>query len=136
VLVRVGALGEAVEVREDVVLAFEAFAVVGDEDRDLVALVRIRRHLARDEVEPELGQSLPDEVRMRTPFGLVQLHDTTFASGARGQTAAVGIVRKMDRGRDEATPFYLLGGVTLGIGIVVAIVVAVALILYYVFGGK
>jgi hypothetical protein len=48
----------------------------------------------------------------------------------------VGIVRKVDRGRDEATPFYLLGGVTLGVGIVVAIVVAIALVLYYAYGGK
>jgi hypothetical protein len=48
----------------------------------------------------------------------------------------MGIVRKADRGRDPATPFYLLGGVTLSIGIVVAIIVAVALVLYYVFGGK
>ena len=60
----------------------------------------------------------------------------TFASTRRGHTAPVGIMRKMDRGRDEATPFYLLGGVSLGIGIVVAIIVAVALVLYYIYGGK
>ena len=59
-----------------------------------------------------------------------------FAWTRGGHTAPVGIMRKMARGRDEATPFYLLGGVTLGVGIVVAIVVAVALVLYYIYGGK
>jgi hypothetical protein len=48
----------------------------------------------------------------------------------------MGIIRKMDRGRDQATPFYLLSGVTIGVGIVVAIVVAIALVLYYAYGGK
>jgi hypothetical protein len=48
----------------------------------------------------------------------------------------MGIVRKVARGRDEATPFYLLGGVTLSIGVIAAVLIAIGLILYYAFGGR
>jgi hypothetical protein len=48
----------------------------------------------------------------------------------------MGVVRKMIRGRDEKTPFYLLGGVTLSISIIAAILIAVTLVLYYSYGGK
>jgi hypothetical protein len=48
----------------------------------------------------------------------------------------MGVIRKVERGRDEKTPFYLLGGVTLSIGIVAAVLIAIALVLYYAYGGK
>jgi hypothetical protein len=40
------------------------------------------------------------------------------------------VAQEAARGRSERTPFLALGGVTLVIGIVVALVVAVALLLY------
>jgi hypothetical protein len=48
----------------------------------------------------------------------------------------MGIIRKTARGRDEKTPFYLLGGVTLSISLVAAVLIAVALVLYYAYGGR
>jgi hypothetical protein len=48
----------------------------------------------------------------------------------------MAVIRKVVRGRDEKTPFYLLGGVTLGVGFLAAILIAVALVLYYANGGK
>jgi hypothetical protein len=41
-----------------------------------------------------------------------------------------------ERGRSPRTPLIALTGVTVAIGIVVAIVVAVGLVLYYAYGGK
>src|SRR3954453_14357385 len=41
-----------------------------------------------------------------------------------------------ERGRSERTPLIALTGVTVAIGIVVAIVVAVGLVLYSAYGGK
>jgi hypothetical protein len=48
----------------------------------------------------------------------------------------MGVIRKTIRGRDEKTPLYLLGGVTLSISILAAILIAVTLVLYYSYGGK
>jgi hypothetical protein len=39
-------------------------------------------------------------------------------------------------GRSERTPWIILGGVTATIGVVVAIVAAAVLVLYFVLGGK
>ena len=39
-------------------------------------------------------------------------------------------------GRSERTPWIILGGVTATVGVVVAIVAAAILILYFVLGGK
>jgi hypothetical protein len=39
-------------------------------------------------------------------------------------------------GRSERTPWIILGGVTATIGVVVAIVAAIVLVLYFVLGGK
>ena len=41
-----------------------------------------------------------------------------------------------EAGRSERTPWIILGGVTATIGVVVAIVAAAILILYFVLGGK
>ena len=41
------------------------------------------------------------------------------------------LYRKADRGRDETTPVIVLGGVTVIIGAAVALLVAVALLLYF-----
>ena len=74
-----------VEVAEDLVLAAQGLPVAGDEHRDLIrigdplqllALVRIGRHLTERDVDPEFGQPLPYLVRVRTPFRLVELHSS------------------------------------------------------------
>jgi hypothetical protein len=39
-------------------------------------------------------------------------------------------------GRSERTPWIILGGLTATVGVVVAVVVAAILILYFVLGGK
>jgi hypothetical protein len=39
-------------------------------------------------------------------------------------------------GRSERTPWIILGGVTATIGVVVAVVAAIVLALYFVLGGK
>jgi hypothetical protein len=41
-----------------------------------------------------------------------------------------------DRGRSPRTPLIALTGVTIVVGVIFAIVVAVALILYFAYGGK
>jgi hypothetical protein len=41
-----------------------------------------------------------------------------------------------DRGRSPRTPLIALTGVTVFVGVIFAIVVAVALILYFAYGGK
>ena len=41
-----------------------------------------------------------------------------------------------EAGRSERTPWIILGGVTATVGVVVAIVAAAILILYFVLGGK
>ena len=40
------------------------------------------------------------------------------------------------RGRSPRTPLLVLGGVTVFIGVVFAVLLAVALILYFAYGGK
>ena len=59
-----------------------------------------------------------------------------FAAALWGQTIFMGVIRTTIRGRDEKTPFYLLGGVMLSISIIAAILIAVTLVLYYSYGGK
>ncbi|MDQ5821291.1 MAG: hypothetical protein M3540_07625 [Actinomycetota bacterium] len=41
-----------------------------------------------------------------------------------------------EAGRSERTPWIILGGVTATIGVVVALVVAAVLVLYFILGGK
>jgi len=41
-----------------------------------------------------------------------------------------------DRGRSPRTPLLMLGGVTVVVGVIFAILVALALILYFAYGGK
>jgi hypothetical protein len=41
-----------------------------------------------------------------------------------------GPLEKMESGRDESTPFWLLGGVSLFVGLLVAAVTAIALLAY------
>ena len=47
-----------------------------------------------------------------------------------------GLEAEAAAGRSERTPWIILGGVTATIGVVVAIVAAAILILYFVLGGK
>jgi hypothetical protein len=41
------------------------------------------------------------------------------------------LIRKAERGRDEATPVIVFGGVTMIIGVVVALLLAVLLLIYF-----
>jgi hypothetical protein len=41
------------------------------------------------------------------------------------------LVRKADRGRDEATPAIVLGGVTLMVAIAVGVLLVIALLIYF-----
>jgi hypothetical protein len=41
-----------------------------------------------------------------------------------------------ERGRSPRTPLLVLGGVTVFIGVIFAVLLAVALILYFAYGGK
>jgi hypothetical protein len=41
------------------------------------------------------------------------------------------LYRKADRGKDEATPAILIGGMTLLIGAIFAVLVTVALLIYF-----
>ena len=41
-----------------------------------------------------------------------------------------------ERGRSPRTPLIMLGGVTAVVGVIFAVLVAVALILYFAYGGK
>lgn len=41
-----------------------------------------------------------------------------------------------ERGRSPRTPLLMLGGVTVVISVIFAVLVAVALILYFAYGGK
>jgi hypothetical protein len=46
------------------------------------------------------------------------------------------LAAEADRGRSPRTPLIALTGVTIAIGVVVAVLVTVGLVLYYVYGGK
>jgi hypothetical protein len=41
------------------------------------------------------------------------------------------LIRKAERGKDEATPLILIGGMTLIIGAVFAVMVTIALLVYF-----
>ena len=77
-LLRVG----PVEVGEDLVVAVENLVavdehgdrVVADRAAHPLALLRFSRHLQGQEIQAELGQPLPDPMRVRAPLRLVQLH--------------------------------------------------------------
>ena len=49
---------------------------------------------------------------------------------------AKSLEAEAEAGRSERTPWIILGGVTATIGVVVAIVAAAILILYFILGGK
>ena len=95
-VLRVRTLVERAQVVEDLVLAAVHRAVRRGQDRDLVrpgdalelvALVRRGGNLARDEVEAELGETLPDGVGVRTPFRLEELHVRPLARCPQDETA-------------------------------------------------
>ena len=46
------------------------------------------------------------------------------------------LAAEADRGRSPRTPLIAITGITLILGVVVGIVVAVGLVLYFVYGGK
>jgi hypothetical protein len=49
---------------------------------------------------------------------------------------AKDLAAEAERGRSPRTPLLLIGGVTLFVGIAFAILVTIALILYFAYGGK
>ena len=49
---------------------------------------------------------------------------------------AKNLAEEAERGRSPRTPLLLIGGVTLFVGIAFAILVTIALILYFAYGGK
>jgi hypothetical protein len=58
------------------------------------------------------------------------------ASAAHPVETAKDLAAEADRGRSPRTPLIALTGVTLFIGVIFAVVVTIALVLYFVFGGK
>jgi hypothetical protein len=46
------------------------------------------------------------------------------------------LAAEADRGRSPRTPLIALTGITLFLGVVFAILVTIALVLYFVYGGK
>jgi hypothetical protein len=48
----------------------------------------------------------------------------------------LNVIRKLERGRDQATPFYLQLGVLGTVLLVVIVVLAIVMPLYYASGGK
>ena len=91
----VGLLGKVVEVVDDPLGADDHGAVLEHQHRhrtdagvelEHVAFCRVGGHLARDEVDPELGQPLPDRLRAAAPLGLEELEHgpSVTAPAARG----------------------------------------------------
>jgi hypothetical protein len=58
------------------------------------------------------------------------------ASAAHPVETAKDLAAEADRGRSPRTPLIALTGVTLFVGVIFAVVVTIALVLYFVFGGK
>jgi hypothetical protein len=46
------------------------------------------------------------------------------------------LAAEVDRGRSPRTPLLALTGVTLFVGVIFAVLVTIALVLYFVYGGK
>jgi hypothetical protein len=46
------------------------------------------------------------------------------------------LAAEVERGRSPRTPLLALTGVTIGLSIIFAVIVTVALVLYFVYGGK
>jgi hypothetical protein len=49
---------------------------------------------------------------------------------------AKALEREAEEGRSPRTPLIALTGVTLFVGVIVIVVLAIALVLYFVYGGK
>src|SRR5690349_23038529 len=85
-------LVEAPQVPEDLAGARVALAVLGLQCGDLqlsLALLRVRLHLPRDEVEQELGQPLANGRRVRAPLRLVQRqHPSSSSRSSENNTAS------------------------------------------------
>jgi hypothetical protein len=58
------------------------------------------------------------------------------ASAAHPVETAKDLAAEADRGRSPRTPIIAITGVTLFVGVLFAILVTVALVLYFVYGGK
>ncbi len=58
------------------------------------------------------------------------------SSAAHPVETAKDLAAEADRGRSPRTPLIAITGVTLFVGVIFVVVVAVALTLYFVYGGK
>ena len=58
------------------------------------------------------------------------------SSAAHPVETAKELAQEADRGRSPRTPLIALTGVTLFVGVAFAILVTIALVLYFVYGGK
>jgi hypothetical protein len=47
-----------------------------------------------------------------------------------------GLAAEADRGRSARTPAIALTGVSIAVGVIVAVILAVAITLYFVYGGR
>ena len=59
-----------------------------------------------------------------------------MASAAHPVETAKDLASEADRGRSPRTPLIAVTGVTLFVGVIFVIVLALALTLYFVYGGK
>jgi hypothetical protein len=57
-------------------------------------------------------------------------------SAAHPVETAKELAAEADRGRSPRTPLIVITGVTLFIGVIFAVLVTAALVLYFVYGGK
>ena len=105
---RVRGLGEVVEIVEDPLGADDHGAVLEDEhghaadagvELERVALVGVLRHLARHEVDSELGQALPDALGASAPLGLEELEHQANASTTRTSRARTSAATGSSSGR-------------------------------------
>ena len=58
------------------------------------------------------------------------------AVGAVSETAGEAVRDAFETGESEATPWIALSGVMIAVGSVLAVVLTLALVLYFVFGGR
>jgi hypothetical protein len=58
------------------------------------------------------------------------------SSAAHPVETAKDLAAEADRGRSPRTPLIAITGVTLFVGVIFVVVVTVALVLYFVYGGK
>jgi hypothetical protein len=69
------------------------------------------------------------------PHPVEKAKDVAEAAGHPVETVK-DLAAEVERGRSPRTPLLALTGVTLVLGVIFAILVTIALVLYFVYGGK